>query len=82
MQLYPFCEECKRQGKPSVLATDVDHIVPHKGDPNFFGTQTTGKAFAILATLARLRQRTAASEGHALTVGYPPPLEVPDPSKR
>ncbi len=33
LQLYPFCEECKRQGKPSVLATDVDHIVPHKGEP-------------------------------------------------
>lgn len=36
LQLYPFCEECKRQGKPAVLATDVDHIVPHKGDPNLF----------------------------------------------
>ena len=34
LQLYPFCEECKRQGKPAVLATDVDHIVPHKGEPS------------------------------------------------
>ena len=36
LQLYPYCEECKRQGKPGVLATDVDHITPHKGDPDLF----------------------------------------------
>jgi 5-methylcytosine-specific restriction protein A len=27
----PFCRECARQGK-QVRATDVDHIVDHKGD--------------------------------------------------
>lgn len=36
LQLHPFCEECRRQGKPAVLATDVDHIVPHKGNPVLF----------------------------------------------
>lgn len=29
--LEPFCRECTRQGK-RVWATDVDHIVDHKGD--------------------------------------------------
>lgn len=28
---HPYCEECFKQGK-IVMATDVDHIVPHKGD--------------------------------------------------
>lgn len=28
---HPYCEECFKQGK-IVMATDIDHIVPHKGD--------------------------------------------------
>ena len=52
------------------MLTTLCHI---RGIPICSGTQTTGKAFAILATLARLRQRTVASEGRALTVGYPLP---------
>ena len=28
---HPYCEECMKQGK-IVMATDVDHITPHKGD--------------------------------------------------
>jgi 5-methylcytosine-specific restriction protein A len=27
----PWCEECKKQGEMN-LATDVDHIYPHRGD--------------------------------------------------
>lgn len=36
LRLYPFCEECKRQGRSAELATDVDHITPHKGDSILF----------------------------------------------
>lgn len=32
---HPFCVECERQGKRT-LATDVDHIIPHKGDAKLF----------------------------------------------
>ena len=28
---HPYCEECFRKGK-LVMATDVDHIIPHRGD--------------------------------------------------
>ena len=37
MQLLrePFCRECARQGK-RVWATDVDHIVDHKGNLDLF----------------------------------------------
>ena len=29
---HPFCEQCMKQGRLT-LATDVDHIKPHRGDP-------------------------------------------------
>ncbi len=32
---HPFCAECERQGL-HVLATEVDHIIPHKGDKVLF----------------------------------------------
>lgn len=35
LQLHPWCEECRKQGK-LVPATDVDHIVPHRGDMTLF----------------------------------------------
>lgn len=28
---HPYCEQCFKEGK-IVMATDIDHIVPHKGD--------------------------------------------------
>lgn len=31
----PFCVECQKEGKVT-LATDVDHIVPHKGNKELF----------------------------------------------
>lgn len=32
---HPFCVECLKEGK-EVLATDVDHIIPHKGSKILF----------------------------------------------
>lgn len=32
---HPYCAECLKRGR-FVAATDVDHIVPHKGDPSLF----------------------------------------------
>lgn len=34
---HPFCAECKKHDL-LVLATEVDHIVPHKGNPILFWT--------------------------------------------
>ena len=28
----PFCVECVKEGRPYVPWTDLDHIVPHRGD--------------------------------------------------
>ena len=35
LQANPYCVYCKRAGKVT-LATVVDHIEPHKGDPGLF----------------------------------------------
>lgn len=32
---HPFCVECEKNGLKT-LATDVDHIVPHRGDQKLF----------------------------------------------
>ena len=32
---HPWCVECRRRGRRA-LATEVDHITPHKGDPGLF----------------------------------------------
>jgi len=32
---HPFCVECRREGRIEV-ATVVDHVVPHRGDPGLF----------------------------------------------
>ncbi len=35
LEAHPLCEECFKQGK-YVKATDVDHIIPHRGDKLLF----------------------------------------------
>jgi 5-methylcytosine-specific restriction protein A len=36
---HPFCVDCEREGKQT-LATDVDHIIPHKGNTDRFWDST------------------------------------------
>ena len=33
---YPFCVDCARHGQ-SMVAQEVDHIIPHRGDWRLFG---------------------------------------------
>lgn len=35
LEAHPFCEECLEHGRYT-KATDVDHIVAHRGDPELF----------------------------------------------
>lgn len=35
LQAHPLCAECMKEGKLTP-ATVVDHIVPHRGDPQLF----------------------------------------------
>ena len=35
LEKHPLCVECMKEGR-YVRATDVDHIIPHRGDPKLF----------------------------------------------
>ena len=35
LRQHPLCAECERQGK-ATIATEVDHIIPHRGDQKLF----------------------------------------------
>ncbi|MBS6156854.1 MAG: HNH endonuclease [Sutterella sp.] len=43
LKSHPLCEECKRQGRLT-KATDVDHIIPHHGDPKLMWDQSNWQA--------------------------------------
>lgn len=36
---HPLCVQCEREGKV-VVATDIDHIIPHRGDETLFWDRT------------------------------------------
>lgn len=40
---HPLCTECERQGRITA-ATDLDHIIPHKGDKDAFWTRSNWQA--------------------------------------
>jgi 5-methylcytosine-specific restriction endonuclease McrA len=33
---HPFCSVCASEGRPYVLAEEVDHVVPHRGSEALF----------------------------------------------
>ena len=43
LRAHPLCEECQKQGK-FVMATVVDHIVPHRGDEKLFWDRSNWRA--------------------------------------
>ena len=40
---HPFCAQCRREGRVTP-ATEVDHIIPHKGDGKLFWNQGNWQA--------------------------------------
>ena len=42
LRAHPLCVMCEQQGRTS-LATVVDHIIPHKGDPVLFWDSVDGR---------------------------------------
>ena len=40
---HPLCEECRKNGRYT-KATDVDHIVAHRGDPELFWDRNNWQA--------------------------------------
>ena len=43
LQAHPLCAECMKEGR-YVKATDVDHIVPHRGDMKLFWDRSNWQA--------------------------------------
>jgi 5-methylcytosine-specific restriction enzyme A len=37
---HPLCVDCQKEGRAGV-ATEVDHIIPHRGDMNLFWASET-----------------------------------------
>ncbi len=43
LEVHPLCVECLKNGR-YVKATVVDHIIPHRGDPQLFWNQSNWQA--------------------------------------
>ena len=43
LEAHPFCVQCMKEGK-YVKATDVDHIVPHRGNKKLFWDESNWQA--------------------------------------
>ena len=41
LALHPLCVECMKEGR-YVAATDVDHIIPHRGNRELFWNMSNG----------------------------------------
>jgi len=65
LKAHPLCEECKRNGKVTP-ATDVDHIVPHKGNKNIFWDENNLQALCH-ACHARKTVNEDGGFGNAIT---------------
>ena len=44
LEKHPLCVQCMKEGR-YVKATDVDHIIPHRGDPILFWDETNWQPF-------------------------------------
>ena len=43
LQAHPLCEECMKNGR-YVKATDIDHVIPHRGDMELFWDKSNWRA--------------------------------------
>lgn len=51
----PLCVDCSRQGRVTI-ATDVDHIVPHQGDPVKFWDRANLAGLCVACHSAKTRR--------------------------
>lgn len=59
LQVHPLCVECMKEGR-YVKATDVDHIIPHRGDQRLFWDQNNWQALCH----SHHSQKTAREDTH------------------
>ncbi len=63
LQAHPLCEECRKNGQ-YVKATDVDHIIPHRGDPKLFWDQKNWQALCHSCHSKKTRREDQVPEYH------------------
>ncbi len=64
----PLCVECRREGRVGP-AECVDHIIPHKGDPDLFWDQSNWQSSCKHHHDQKTGARTAASVAHRASAG-------------
>ena len=60
---HPFCVECMKEGR-YVKATDVDHIVPHRGDKKLFWDESNWQALCHSHHSIKTRNEDQTPEYH------------------
>ena len=63
LQIHPLCEECMKEGR-YVKATDVDHIVPHRGNRKLFWDRSNWQALCHRHHSMKTRQEDQTPEYH------------------
>jgi 5-methylcytosine-specific restriction protein A len=60
----PWCAECARQGRPRVRATQVDHIVPHRGDTILFRSRSNLQSLCAVCHGAKTAREVTTRNDH------------------
>ena len=63
LEAHPLCVECMREGR-YVKATDVDHIVPHRGDQKLFWDRSNWQALCHRHHSMKTRREDQTPEYH------------------
>lgn len=69
---HPWCVECRDHGR-RVLANEVDHIIPHRGDMELFWDRNNWQGLCR----ACHSRKTAREDGGFGNRPYPPPSKAP-----
>lgn len=63
LEAHPLCVICLQEGKYT-KATDVDHIIPHRGDPGLFWNQSNWQALCHSHHSQKTRNEDETPEYH------------------
>lgn len=55
---HPLCAHCQREGKVAA-ATDVDHVIPHRGDQALFWDESNWQSLCHPCHSAKTQEETA-----------------------
>lgn len=68
LQAHPLCRPCEEEGR-TTPATEVDHIVPHRGDPARFWDMENLQPICHACHVRKTRAEIAARQQQKTGVG-------------